>query len=142
MAAPSAVRRPPTVRRGRNSNKHKRLFEAGEGALTNGEKVRADCSSPAHRSPSGSSEKAFALCSLPGGSLSQTFKPAWPATSPPRRCLAHAAAIIAQVAYITTQGEKLLEGEVVISARGPSGILCYCCNNVSRLGAQATGRIQ
>lgn len=72
MAAPSTFRRPPGVRRGRNSNKHKRLFEGGEGSLPNGEKV----------------------------------------------------------SYITTQGEKLLEGEVVISVTGPSGIKCYCCNQV------------
>lgn len=43
MAAPSmaSYRRPGGIRRGRNSNKHKRLFEGGEGSLPNGEKVRS-----------------------------------------------------------------------------------------------------
>ncbi len=43
------------------------------------------------------------------------------------------------MAYITTQGEKLLEGEVVISAHGPSGILCYCCNQVGMHSMGAPG---
>ncbi len=48
MAAPSmAFRRTTGIRRGRNSNKHKRLFEGGEGSLPNGEKVRAPAFSAA-----------------------------------------------------------------------------------------------
>ena len=35
-----------------------------------------------------------------------------------------------KVVYMTTQGEKLLNGEVAVSKDGPCGILCECCNKV------------
>ena len=35
-----------------------------------------------------------------------------------------------KVVYQTSQGEKLLDGEVRVSRQGPCGILCGCCSQV------------
>lgn len=35
-----------------------------------------------------------------------------------------------KVVYQTSQGEKLLHGEIRVDRDGPCGILCDCCNKV------------
>ncbi|KAL6783931.1 hypothetical protein ACKKBG_A04060 [Auxenochlorella protothecoides x Auxenochlorella symbiontica] len=72
MAAPSRDFRVAGARGVRNQNKHRRLFEGGEGALRQGDAL----------------------------------------------------------SYQTAQGEVLLRGTAVVSAMGPSGILCDCCGAV------------